>query len=73
MTTVTMTGQDTLRTYLKRWTLQPGGMVAVHPSMILSRDLTMAATYITALPVYLHGVRQSCPAGAMPFRKLTSS
>jgi hypothetical protein len=73
MTMVTMTGQDTLRIYLKSWTLQPGGMAAVHPSMILCRDSTMAAAYITACPVYLHGVRQPCSAGAMPFRKLTSS
>jgi hypothetical protein len=33
----------------------------------------MAAAYIAALPVHLHGVGQPRPAGAMPFRKLTSS
>jgi hypothetical protein len=73
MTTVTRPGQDTLRTYLKSWTLQPGRMAAVHPSMTLCRDSAMAAAFMTALPVYLHGVRQPRPAGAMPFRKLTSS
>lgn len=58
---------------LKCWTLQPGRMAAVHPSMTLCRDSAMAAAFMTALPVYLHGVRQPRPAGAMPFRKLASS
>src|SRR5580700_5687576 len=54
---------------------QRGGAVVQAESIVLrvrALGFTMAAAHITALPVYPHGVCQTCPAGAMPFRKLTA-